>query len=140
MPDMSSQWYSIEVLDGATAASLWSEIFGDSLVNAALGCGATDWNWHRHSWGVVFEVEFADEDAWDRYRASLSVERALDAAPDPVHGVIVYKGRGGSSGSRQPRPRRPLIGSGAAALPLPFLEDWDDQVFPAPPRALVYAS
>ncbi len=86
--------------------------------------GALDWNWHRGSWGVIFEVAFADEEAWERYRSSLGVRVALDAVPDPVSGIIVYKGRGGNSGTRKPRKPRPLIGSGAASLPLPLDEEW----------------
>jgi hypothetical protein len=118
----SGQWFSIEVLDGATSAALWSEIFRDSLVADALSHSAQDWTWHRHAFGVVFEVAFADEEAWERFRSSLTVLRALDAAPDPISGVIVYKGRGGSAGRSQPRRPRPLLGSGAAALPLPIAE------------------
>ena len=49
--------------------------------------------------------------------------------PDPVSGLLIYKGRGGSAGRVQPRKRpRPLIGSGAAALrflPLELELEWD---------------
>lgn len=120
---------SIEVFDGTFAASHWVEAYGDSLVEAALSEGAQDWSWHRGTWGVVFEVAFVDEAAWERFRARLSVQTALDAVPDPVSGLIIYRGRGGSSGAGLPRRPRPLIGSGAAALPLPAdpLDDlWRD--------------
>ncbi|HEV7885961.1 MAG TPA: hypothetical protein VGO92_00265 [Acidimicrobiales bacterium] len=120
------QWFSIEVLDGATSAGVWADSYGDVLSESALGYGALDWSWHKHAWGVVFEVRFADEDAWDAWRESTAVQAALDAVPDPVSGLIVYRGRGGSSGRVEPRRPRPLAGSGAAALPLP-IEDW---VFP----------
>lgn len=113
-------WYSIEVFDGGASASLWAEAHGDALVEAALTGGATDWTWHRHSWGVALEVQVADEAAWERFCAHASVRRALDAVPDPLTGLIVYRGRGGSAGSPLPRRPRPLAGSGAAALPLPF--------------------
>ena len=73
---------------------------------------------------MIFEVAFEDEEAWDAYRASLGVEVALSAVPDPVRGLIVYKGRGGNTGTRKPRKPRPLIGSGAAALPLPIEDEW----------------
>jgi hypothetical protein len=56
-----------------------------------------------------------------------NVVAALDAVPDPVTGLIVYKGRGGSSGSPFPRKPKPLAGSGSAALPIPWeltLEDF----------------
>jgi hypothetical protein len=114
-------WMSIEVIDGAFAANRWADAHGDALIESALRHEATDWNWHRHPWGVVFELEFSDEAAWERYRNSASVQAALDAVPDPVLGLVIYKGRGGSSGTRQPRKPRPFIGSGAVELPLPDL-------------------
>ena len=118
---------SIEVLDGAFSASMWSDAHGDSLVEAAFTHGASDWNWHRHTWGVVLELEFDDDEAWERFRALPAVEAALEAVPDPVSGLIVYRGRGGSSGRGEPRRPRPLIGSGSAALPLPdLLESLDE--------------
>jgi hypothetical protein len=120
------QWFSIEVLDGESAASRWAESYGDLLAESALGYGALDWSWHQHTWGVVFEVRFTDESEWDAWRESPAVSAALDAVPDPVSGLIVYKGRGGSSGRVQPRKPKPLRGSGAAALPLPIEAD----VFP----------
>ena len=88
---------SIEVFDGSVAsgfgaASLWAENHGDALVETAVIHGALDWAWHPTSWGVVFEIAFADEEAWDAYRASLAVRTALDAVPDPVSGVLVYRG------------------------------------------------
>jgi hypothetical protein len=122
------QWFSIEVLDGRSTASQWADAFGDDLVTSALGFGAQDWSWHSHTWGVVLEVRFPNEAAWDAWRESLTVQRALDSVPDPVSGLIVYKGRGGSSGRVQPRKPRPLSGSGAAALPLPLA--LEDIVFP----------
>jgi hypothetical protein len=116
---------SIEVFDGVGAsAGAWQEAWGDQLVENALFSGATDWSWHRTSWGVIFEVAFADEEAWDTYRASLGVELALAAVPDPVRGVIIYRGRGGESGTRKPRKPRPLIGSGAAEIPIPIDDEW----------------
>jgi len=120
----SPYWMSIEVFDGTFSAGSWQEAWGDRLVENAIVSGAADWNWHRTSWGVIFEVAFADEEAWTRYRESLGVQIALDAVPDPVSGLIVYKGRGGNSGTRKPRKPRPLIGSGAQALPLPLDEEW----------------
>lgn len=132
-------WMSIEVLDGSTSgAGSWAEAWGDNLVENALSSGAVDWNWHRTTWGVIFEVAFADEEAWDRYRESLGVQVALDAVPDPVGGLIVYKGRGGNSGTRKPRKPRPLIGSGAAALPVPLEDEWFDfHTAPEDPRRLL---
>ena len=119
-------WFSIEVFDGESSASLWSEAYGDSLIEAAFHGGATDWAWHRHTWGVVLELCFTDETEFERFRNHASVQAALDAVPDPVSGIIVYKGRGGSAGRVQPRKPRPLVGSGAAALPLPHELFYDE--------------
>lgn len=125
-----ASWMSIEVVDGASSASLWAEAWGDSLVEAAFTGGATDWAWHRHSWGTVLELCFADDDAWERFQVLPVVRSALDAASDPVTGLIVYRGRGGSAGQDEPRRPRPLTGSGAAALPLPLsLSSWADEAF-----------
>lgn len=135
-------WMSIEVFDGPlSSAGSWQEAWGDQLVENAIVSGALDWQWHRGSFGVIFEVAFEDEEAWDAYRASLGVEVALSAVPDPVRGLIVYKGRGGNSGTRKPRKPRPLIGSGAASLPLPLDEEWllfrDQFQTPDEPRRLL---
>ena len=116
-------WMSIEVMDGATSASRWADAHGDSLIATALSAGAVDWSWHRQTWGVVLELLWADQADWERFRASASVQAALDAVPDPVWGLLIYRGRGGSAGARDPRKPRPLAGAGAAALPLPDLVD-----------------
>jgi hypothetical protein len=113
-------WYSIEVFDGASSASLWAEAYGDTLIESALVTGASDWSSHRHTWGVVLELAFEDEAAWEAFRQLPTVTAALDAVPDPVTGLIVYPGRGGSSAAYEPRRPRPLVGSGSAALPLPW--------------------
>lgn len=115
-----SLWYSIEVFDGAASASSWAEAWSDTLIGGALASGATDWSWHGHTWGVVFEVAFDDEAAWDAFRDLSAVLAALDGVPDPVTGLIVYRGRGGSAGTIEPRTPRPLVGSGSAALPIPW--------------------
>lgn len=118
-------WMSIEVFDGRFPASSWIDAHGDSLVESAISTGASDWNWQRTSWGVVFEVAFADQNDWERFRQLLVVQIALDAVPDPVGGLLIYRGRGGSSGTTRPRKPRPLAGSGAAALPIPVEdEEW----------------
>lgn len=121
-----STWFSVEVFDGSAPASAWAEAYQDALVEAALSHGAKDWSWHRHTWGVVFEVCFDDESAWDSYLALPSVVAALDAVPDPLTGLIVYRGRGGGSGAPFPRRPRPLVGSGSAALPIPWEPIVDD--------------
>lgn len=132
---------SIEVFDGVTSASQWAEAHGDILVEVALVTGATDWAWHRNTWGVVFEVRFEDEAAWDRFRATLAVQTALDSVPDPMSGLLVYRGRGGSAGRANPRKPRPMAGSGAAALPVPVepLADVDVSLWEALDRRLLAA-
>jgi hypothetical protein len=47
------------------------------------------------------------------------VRSALDGVPDPVNGLIIYRGRGGGSGPRKPRKPRPAPSSSAMALPEP---------------------
>jgi hypothetical protein len=118
-----SEWYSIEVFDGASSASLWAEVHGDPLLESALLMGAKDWSWHHHPWGVVLELQFDDTRSWDVWRAQPHVQAALESVPDPVSGLIVYRGRGGSSGAVKPRKPKPLRGSGSAALPLPW--EWE---------------
>jgi len=129
------EWYSIEVLDGNSSAALWADVHGDALVESALTAGAKDWSWHRHSWGVVLEVEFEDTSCWEAWRELPGTRAALESVPDPLSGLIVYRGRGGSSGAAKPLRPRPLAGSGSAALPLPW--DWDQEgpaVLPGAPR------
>lgn len=122
---------SIEVLDGSFAASLWAHAWGDSLVETAVVHGALDWGWRRQGVGVVFEISFAGDAAWQRFRASDTVRAALHTAPDPT-AVIVYRGRGGSSETAERRRPRPWRGSGASALPFPlgeFVVEEDFRVF-----------
>lgn len=121
-----STWYSIEVFDGATSATLWAEAHGDALVEAAVTSGAADWAWHHHSWGVVLEILLHDESEWESFCDLSAVKAALDAVPDPLTGLIMYRGRGGSSARGEPRRPRPLAGSGSAALPLPWDLDADE--------------
>ncbi|MER6763776.1 MULTISPECIES: hypothetical protein [Amycolatopsis] len=112
-------WLSIEVLDGAFAASAWQRAHGDRLTEAALTNGAEQWTWHVHHWGVTLEIEFSSEEKRDRFRSLPAVTAALDAVPDPERGLLVYPGRGGGSGARVPRRPRPLPMSGCGALPTP---------------------
>jgi hypothetical protein len=109
-------WFSIEVTDGHGSARLWAEAHGDALVKAGLGEGALDWSWEHLPWGSVLELEFLDEDDFERFRDLASVEAALEAAPGRV---FVDRGRGGSAGTRWPRRNHPFAGAGAVALPLP---------------------
>ncbi len=112
-------WLSIEIFDGEFPARRWRRAHGDNLTEAAITNGALRWQWHKHHWGVVLELEFIDDIQRDRFRELPAVCAALDAAPDPVSGVLVYPGRGGGSGARVPRRPRPRPSSGAGARPTP---------------------
>lgn len=115
-----AEWWSIEVFDSRVQAALrWKDSYRDQIVETALTTGAVDWNWIEHKSGVVFEVCFADEAAWDAFRGSAAVQAALDAVPDPAYGLLVYKGRGGAAGARQPKKPKPSAGAGALDLPEP---------------------
>jgi hypothetical protein len=114
---MTEQWWSIEVLDGEFSARVWREAHGASLIESAITRGAIDWNFEEHHWGVVFEVAFSDAEAWFAFRHVPAVTAALDAVPDPVSGLLIYQGRGGSSNSADPHRPRPVLGAGSAELP-----------------------
>lgn len=113
-------WLTIEVLDdGGVSANAWRGAHSELLTEAAVTNGAKQWNWHKHRWGVVLEIEFADQETRDNFRMLPAVRAALDQVPDPVRGLMVYPGRGGGSGSRVRRRPKPRPSSGAAALPEP---------------------
>jgi hypothetical protein len=114
---MSEYWWSIEVLDGAYPAESWRAAHAPALIEAAITRGAVDWNFQNHPWGVIFEIAFRDSDAWVTFRHLPAVTAALDAVPDPISGLLIYQGRGGSSASAQLRRPHPKIGGGAAPIP-----------------------
>jgi hypothetical protein len=114
-----AQWWSIEVLHGELSAFRWQEQHDDALIEAALTNGACDGTWHVEPWGVVFEVCFTEEWQWERFRSLLVVQAALDGAPDPVNGLLIYRGRGGTAGARKPRRPKPAPSAAAVALPEP---------------------
>jgi hypothetical protein len=114
------EWWSIEVFDGGVLAAHWMDAHGTSLVEAAITHGALDWAWHQHRFGVVFEVAFRDDAAWEQFSLLPAVVAALDSVPDRLNGLLVYRGRGGTSSSPIPRRPRPLAGAGAMALPEPL--------------------
>ena len=123
-----AEWFSIEVMNASTSARPWYEAYSDLLVGLALSHGAVEWEWRLPGCGCVFEVAFSGDEAWERFRRHPTVQAALDAVPDPVNGLLVHRGRGGSSGARWPRRPRPLAGAGSAALPLP-VEPLEEAVF-----------
>ena len=111
------EWLTIEVLDGEVPASQWRRAFESVLVESAITHEATYWDWHETPWGVVLEVAFEDDERLERYRGLPVVRAALDAVPDPLHGLIVYRGRGGGAGALVPRHPRPRPVADAAPLP-----------------------
>jgi hypothetical protein len=123
------EWWSIEVFNGRSPAARWKDAHGEALVEAALTNGVVDWAWHEYRWGVVLEVAFAAEWRWERFYGLPAVQAALDATPDPVKGLLVHRGRGGSSGARLPRRPRPLAGAGAVELPEPDPDPIEEEDF-----------
>src|SRR5262249_28884184 len=109
----------IEVLHGEVSAFRWKEQHDSALIEAALTNGVRDGAWHADRWGVVFEVLFDTDEKWEAFRALPVVRAALDAVPDPVNGLLIYRGRGGGAGAGKPRRPRPAAGAGALALPEP---------------------
>ncbi|SFP83856.1 hypothetical protein SAMN05421810_103570 [Amycolatopsis arida] len=112
-------WLTLEVFDAEVPASAWRRAHGDALTEAAVTHGAVRWDWHEHRWGVVLELEFDDDERRDAFRSLPAVLAALDAVPDPAHGLLVYPGRGGGAGSPVPRGPRPHPSADAAARPVP---------------------
>jgi hypothetical protein len=118
-----SEWWSIEVFDAtALTARSWKDAHADELTEAAVTHGAVYWEWQAHRYGVVFEVLFESDAQWEAFRALPAVRSALDAVPDPVNGLIVYRGRGGGAGPRKPRKPRPAPAASAMALTEPAAE------------------
>jgi hypothetical protein len=112
-----SEWWSIEVFSGdKLPASGWRYAYEDELTEAAITHGAMYYEWHDTEYGVIFEVLFRDDEQWEAFRALPAVRAALDGVPDPVNGLLIYRGRGGASGSR--KPNKPKPAPGAAALEL----------------------
>jgi len=118
-----AEWWSIEVFDAAELpARRWQDSRKDELTEAAVTNGAIFWEWHEHRYGVVFEVLFDSEEQWEAFRALPAVRAALDSVPDPVNGLIVYRGRGGGAGPRKPRRPKPAPSASTMALPEPQQE------------------
>ncbi|WP_327291454.1 hypothetical protein [Streptomyces sp. NBC_01198] len=100
-------WWSIEVMDvedGAVhTAGGWRDAYAQALAESLITNGASSWRWFEHSWGVVLEVSFAEEEAWAAWYALPGTQAALDAVPDPLRGLLVHRGHGGASGAYVPR-------------------------------------
>ena len=119
-------WWSIEVLHGEVSAFRWQEQHDSALIEAALTNGVRDGAWHADRWGVVFEVLFDTDEKWEAFRGLPVVRAALDAVPDPVNGLLIYRGRGGGAGAREPRRPTPAPSSAAVSLPEPADEPYLD--------------
>jgi hypothetical protein len=115
-----AEWWSIEVLHGEFSAFQWQQSYDSALIEAALTNGALDGTWHAGPWGVAFEVCFSTPEEWAAFRNLPLVRAALDAVPDPVNGLLIYRGRGGTSASGKPRRPRPAPGASSVALPEPM--------------------
>jgi hypothetical protein len=130
-----AEWWSIEVLHGEVSAFRWQEQHDSALIEAALTNGVRDGTWHADRWGVVFEVLFDTEDRWEAFRGLPVVRAALDAVPDPVNGLLIYRGRGGGAGTREPRRPKPAPSSAAVSLPGPADEPYLDLAAVSAPGA-----
>jgi len=132
-----AQWWSIEVFSGdKLPASGWRYAYEDELTEAAITHGAMYYEWHDTEYGVIFEVLFRDDAAWEAFRALPAVRAALDGVPDPVNGLIIYRGRGGAAGGRKPRKPKPAPGAAALELEEPREQRWIKKV--KVPRKLKY--
>jgi hypothetical protein len=115
-----AEWFSVEVFSGdKLPASAWRYSYEDTLTEAAVTSGALYWDWRDSEYGVVFEILFATDEQWEAFRALPAVRGALDAVPDPVNGLLIYRGRGGAAGSRKPRSPKPAPGAAALELDEP---------------------
>lgn len=119
-----AEWWSIEVFDASEVpARRWKDAHEDALTEAAITHGALYWEWSLTQYGVIFEVCFATEEQWDAFRALPAVSAALDNTPDPVNGLIIYRGRGGAAGARKPRRPKPAPSASAMKLPEPVEDE-----------------
>jgi hypothetical protein len=115
-----AEWWSIEVFSGdKLPASGWRYAYEDELTEGAITHGAMYYEWHDTEYGVIFEVLFRDDEQWEAFRALPAVRAALDGVPDPVNGLLIYRGRGGAAGGRKPNKPKPAPGSAALELEEP---------------------
>jgi hypothetical protein len=112
-----AEWWSIEVFSGdKLPASGWRYAYEDELTEAAITHGSLYYEWHDTEYGVIFEVLFPGDAEFEAFRGLPAVRAALDGVPDPVNGLLIYRGRGGAAGGT--KPRKPKPAPGAAALEL----------------------
>jgi hypothetical protein len=130
-----TEWWSIEVFDASEVpARRWKDAHEDALTEAAITHGALYWEWSLTKYGVIFEVCFATDEQWAAFRALPAVSAALDDTPDPVNGLIIYRGRGGAAGARHPRKPKPAPSASAMELPEPEIEEVVKLVISKPPE------
>lgn len=115
-----AEWWSIEVFSGdRLPASGWRYAYEDELTEAAVTHGALYYEWHDTTYGVILEILFAADSQWEAFRELPAVRAALDAVPDPVNGLLVYRGRGGTAGGREPRKPKPAPSAAALEIEEP---------------------
>lgn len=115
-----AEWWSIEVFSGdKLPASGWRYAYEDELTEAAITNGALYYEWHDTEYGVIFEVLFPGDREWEGFRELPAVRAALDGVPDPVNGLLIYRGRGGAAGGTKPRKPKPAPGAAAVELDEP---------------------
>jgi hypothetical protein len=118
----AADWWSMEILDAERAeisAAAWRDAYAQTLAESLVTNGAASWKWFEHSWGVVLEVAFADERDWLHWKSLPGTRAALDAVPDPLTGLLVHRGHGGTSGSYVPRGPRIAPAADRVSLPEP---------------------
>jgi len=122
--DGMAEWWSIEVFSGdKLTASSWRYAYEDELTEAAITNGALYYEWHDSQYGVIFEVLFPADEQWESFRSLAAVRAALDGVPDPVNGLLIYRGRGGAAGSTKPRKPKPAPSAAALEIEEPR-EKW----------------
>jgi hypothetical protein len=115
-----AEWWSIEVFSSdKLPASSWRYAYEDELTEAVITNGAVYYEWHDTQYGVVLEALLPGDREWEIFRALPAVRAALDGVPDPVNGLLIYRGRGGASGGSKPRKPKPAPGAAAAELDEP---------------------
>lgn len=124
--DVELAWLTVAVIepfdrdlaDPAQSAHRWWSSVGDRVIMAAVQGYALDYEVTTRSWGVILEVAFATDAAADAFRSGEALRAAIDQL-GPLRLEVTSGRGGGTAGARVPRRDRPLLGSGAAELPLP---------------------
>jgi hypothetical protein len=126
-----AEWWSIEV-HGEPSAARWKATYSSSLIESAISNGAVDWAWHEYRWGVVFEAAFDAQAQWEAFHALARVQAALEAAPDPINGLLVHRGGGGNSEPLSlqrptplPTPAPPTTAATSVATPPKSIPRWE---------------